>query len=77
MPHSLYTVSASNAENAMPPKKEPETVPKALATQLFDCITPSVFFVSNFFTSSTVIESIATSAKQIKNDMKTSETSSK
>ena len=61
----------------MPPKNEPDTVPKALATQLFDCITPSFFFVSNFFTSSTVIESVATSAKQIKNDMKTSEASSK
>lgn len=77
MPHSLYTVSASNAENAMPPKNEPETVPKALATQLFDCITPSVSFVSTFFTSSTVMESVATSAKQIKNDMKTSEVSNK
>ena len=77
IPFNLYTVSASSFENAIPPKKAPETVPKALPIQLLDCITPSFSFVSIFLTSSTVIESVATSAKQSKNEIKTKEAKSK
>ncbi len=69
IPHNLYTVSASKEANVIPPRKEPETVPNALAIQLFDCITPSFSLLSVFFTSSTVIESVATSAKQIRKDI--------
>ena len=69
MAHNLYTVSASSLENAMPPKKAPDTVPNALPIQLFDCIIPSVSGVSAFLTNSTVIESVATSAKHSKNEI--------